>query len=46
MTVKIINQSVHSLPNYETLAAAGMDLRANIQSFNPEQIRLYRKNSH
>ena len=31
MTVKIINQSVHSLPNYETLAAAGMDLRANIQ---------------
>jgi len=30
MTIKIINKSVHSLPNYETLASAGMDLRANL----------------
>lgn len=30
MNVKIINQSKHDLPNYETLGAAGMDLRANI----------------
>jgi dUTP pyrophosphatase len=30
MTVKIINQSGHALPNYETLASAGMDLRAHI----------------
>ncbi|WP_432672418.1 dUTP diphosphatase [Flavobacterium sp. SM2513] len=31
MTIKIINKSQHELPNYETLASAGMDLRANIQ---------------
>ena len=30
MTIKIINKSLHSLPNYETGASAGMDLRANI----------------
>ncbi len=31
MTIKIINNSQHELPNYETIASAGMDLRANIQ---------------
>jgi dUTP pyrophosphatase len=30
MNIKIINKSTHSLPEYETLASAGMDLRANI----------------
>lgn len=30
MTIKIINKSQHELPNYETVASAGMDLRANI----------------
>ena len=30
MIVKIINKSQHNLPNYETLASAGMDLRANV----------------
>ncbi len=30
MTVKIINKSTHALPNYETIASAGMDLRANL----------------
>ncbi|MXN92619.1 dUTP diphosphatase [Flavobacterium sp. Sd200] len=30
MTVKIINRSQHALPNYETIASAGMDLRANL----------------
>lgn len=30
MNIKIINKSNHELPNYETLASAGMDLRANI----------------
>jgi len=30
MTIKIINNSQHALPNYETLASAGMDLRANL----------------
>ena len=30
MTIKIINKSSHALPNYETIASAGMDLRANI----------------
>lgn len=29
-TVKIINKSQHSLPNYETSQSAGMDLRANL----------------
>lgn len=30
MTVQIVNKSKHILPNYETSASAGMDLRANI----------------
>lgn len=30
MKVKIINKSNHKLPNYETEASAGMDIRANI----------------
>lgn len=30
MTIKIINKSNHQLPSYETLASAGMDLRAYI----------------
>ena len=32
MTVKIINQSHHTLPGYETIASAGMDLRANLDT--------------
>lgn len=32
MTIKIINKSNHSIPSYETVASAGMDLRANISS--------------
>jgi dUTP pyrophosphatase len=31
MQIKIINKSQHELPHYETIASAGMDLRANIQ---------------
>ena len=30
MQIKIINESNHELPNYETIASAGMDLRAYI----------------
>jgi dUTP pyrophosphatase len=30
MTIKIINKSNHELPSYETMASAGLDLRANI----------------
>lgn len=30
MTIKIINKSGFELPNYETIASAGMDLRASI----------------
>jgi len=30
MTVNIINKSKHELPAYETIASAGMDLRANL----------------
>lgn len=30
--VKIINQSKHALPQYETKGSAGMDLRANLES--------------
>jgi len=30
MTIKIINKSAHQLPHYETIASAGMDLRANL----------------
>ncbi len=32
MDIKIINRSSHALPHYETIASAGMDLRANIES--------------
>ena len=32
MNVKIINKSNHELPHYSTSAAAGMDLRANIET--------------
>lgn len=31
MKVKIINTSQHALPKYETIASAGMDLRANLE---------------
>jgi len=31
MKIKIINTSAHELPSYETIASAGMDLRASIQ---------------
>jgi dUTP pyrophosphatase len=31
MNIKIINKSKHPLPAYETVASAGMDLRANIE---------------
>ena len=30
MQIKVINTSQHPLPNYETIASAGMDLRANL----------------
>ncbi len=30
MQINIINNSQHPLPNYETVASAGMDLRANL----------------
>lgn len=30
VTVKIINNSEHPIPSYETLFSAGMDLRANV----------------
>jgi dUTP pyrophosphatase len=30
MTINIINKSAHALPHYETIASAGMDLRANL----------------
>ncbi len=32
MQMKIINKSSHDLPNYETIASAGMDLRANLNA--------------
>jgi len=32
MTIKIINRSAHALPDYETIASAGMDLRANLDT--------------
>ena len=31
MQIKIINQSTNQLPAYETLASAGMDIRANLE---------------
>ncbi len=30
MKINIINKSQHALPSYETIASAGMDLRANL----------------
>ena len=30
MQVKVVNKSKHTLPQYETIASAGMDVRANI----------------
>ena len=30
MTINIINKTQHALPNFETIASAGMDLRANL----------------
>ncbi len=30
MKINIINKSQHDLPNYESIASAGMDLRANL----------------
>jgi dUTP pyrophosphatase len=32
MNVRVINRSKHDLPSYETIASAGMDVRANIDS--------------
>jgi len=32
ITVEIINQSKHALPEYQTESSAGMDLRANIEN--------------
>lgn len=32
MNVRIINKSSHSLPSYETLHSAGMDLRASLET--------------
>jgi len=32
MEIRIVNQSKHPLPGYETPASAGMDLRANLES--------------
>lgn len=36
MNIPVINQSKHVLPKYETIASAGLDLRANIE----EPVRL------
>jgi len=32
MKIQIVNKSKHLLPSYETLASAGMDLRANLEA--------------
>ena len=32
MRIKIVNKSAHALPSYETIAAAGMDLRAYLSA--------------
>lgn len=32
MQIEIINKSSHELPSYETLASAGMDLRAHLET--------------
>jgi len=31
MHIRIINKSSHAIPSYETIASAGMDVRANIE---------------
>lgn len=36
MKVKVINKSENQLPKYETLGAAGMDLRASFKNVTPE----------
>ena len=33
MRIKIVNKSAHALPSYETIAAAGMDLRAHLSAY-------------
>jgi dUTP pyrophosphatase len=40
LSVKIINQSQHPLPSYQTALSAGMDLHANLQeaiTLNPQE---------
>lgn len=32
LTVKVINKSKHNLPEYATVASAGLDIRANIEA--------------
>lgn len=32
MKVKVVNKSAHALPEYQTIASAGMDLRANLDT--------------
>ncbi len=32
MKIKIVNKSKHQLPSYETIASAGMDIRANLDN--------------
>ena len=32
MKIKVINRSKHKLPNYSTIASAGMDLRADLEN--------------
>ncbi len=32
MKIRIVNKSCHALPEYETIHAAGMDLRANLET--------------
>ncbi len=48
MKVKVINKSKHQLPEYATIASAGLDLRANISepiTLNPlERRRDYSSN--
>ena len=32
MKIKVVNKSKHKLPNYSTIASAGMDLRADLEN--------------
>ena len=32
MKIKVVNRSKHELPNYSTIASAGMDLRADLEN--------------